>query len=69
VLKVNGADIHEIADVAKALETPQGKFHVFEFEGVKADFVIPVAELGKINARIADTYKVTRARYLTGDPE
>jgi len=66
---VNGQPIHDIADVAKALEQPQGKFQVFHFEGVESDFVIPVAELAQINDRIAKTYKVTRLRYLTGDPE
>jgi S1-C subfamily serine protease len=66
---VNGQAIHVIADVAKALEKPQGDYHVFHFEGVEADFVVRAADLGKINERIAETYKVTRTRYLKGDPE
>lgn len=66
---VNGQPIHEIADVEKALEKPQGDFHVFHFEGVETDFVIPVAKRDAINQRIAKTYKVTRTRYLHGDPE
>ncbi|MHC4817369.1 MAG: PDZ domain-containing protein [Planctomycetota bacterium] len=66
---VNGQAIQVIADVAKALEKPQGDFHVFHFEGVETDFVIRAADLGKINERIAKTYMVTQTRYLQGDPE
>jgi len=69
VTKVNGKEIREIADVAKALEEPAGKFHVFELEGVQTDVVIPAERLGEINARIAQTYRVPRMRYLAGDPE
>ena len=66
---VNGQAVHVIADVAGALEKPQGDYHVFRFEGVETDFVIRAADYDKINERIADTYKVTRTRYLKGDPE
>ena len=70
IKKVNGMPVHEIADVAKALEKPQDRgFHVFEFEGVESDFVIPADEREAIDDRIAKTYKVTRTRYLLGDPE
>lgn len=64
---VNGLRIREIADVAKALETPQEGFHVFRFEGVESDFVIPEGKLDEIDQRIAKNYKVTRIRYLDGD--
>jgi hypothetical protein len=64
---VNGARIREIADVAKALETPQAGFHVFHFEGVESDFVIPAAKLDEIERRIAKNYRVSRLRYLDGD--
>jgi hypothetical protein len=66
---VNGRRVLDLADVAKALSEPQGDFHVFQFEGVQSDFVVPVAELAEVDARIAATYKVTRGRYLAGDPE
>jgi S1-C subfamily serine protease len=66
---VNGQRIREIADVAKAIEVPPGAFHVFHFEGVESDFVIPVDKLAEINERIARNYKVTRLRYLRGDEE
>jgi S1-C subfamily serine protease len=66
---VNGKRIREIADVAKALEAAQGAFHVFHFEGVESDFVIPADKLAEINERIAQNYKVTRLRYLRGDEE
>lgn len=69
ILAVNGVPVREIADVAGALAKPQVGFHVFEFEGVESDFVVPVDRLDAINARIAETYKVPRLRYLTGDPE
>lgn len=65
---VNGQRIREIADVAKALETPRDGFHVFHFEGVESDFVIPASKLNEIDRRIAKTYKVSRLRYLEGDP-
>ncbi len=64
---VNGQKIREIADVAKALETPQDGFHVFRFEGVESDFVIPATKLDEINQRIAKNYKVSLLRYLDGD--
>ncbi len=67
--RVNGMPIREIADVAKALETSPTAFHVFQFEGVESDFVIPAGQLGEINARIAAAYRITRLRHLSGDPE
>ncbi len=66
---VNGMPIREIADVAKALEASKDGFHVFQFEGVESDFVVPAGQLGEINARIAQTYRITRLRHLSGDPE
>ncbi|MHC4547707.1 MAG: PDZ domain-containing protein [Planctomycetota bacterium] len=66
---VNGKPIHVIADVARALEAPQGAFHVFRFEGVESDFVIRASELGAIDRRVTERYKVTRSRYLEGDPD
>ncbi len=69
LLKVNGQPINEIADVVAALKKPQGDFHVFGFEGVQSDFVLPVKEREAINERIAERYMVTRTRYLHGDPE
>jgi S1-C subfamily serine protease len=65
---VNGQPIRELADVAKALEKPSASgFHVFRFEGVESDFVIPAAKLDEINRRIARHYGVTELRYLAGD--
>jgi len=69
VESVNGRRIRELADVPKALESPQGGFHVFRFEGVESDFVIPAAKLDEINRHIARIYKVSRLRYLDGDPK
>ena len=66
---VNGTAVQTIADVAKALEKPQGEFHVFGFEGVQADFVIRASELEEIDARIAKTYMIPRTRYLDGDAQ
>ena len=63
---MNGQPIHGIADVAKALESPEGEFHVFRFEGLESDFVIPAAQLEEIDKHIADTYKVTLLRNLHG---
>jgi hypothetical protein len=67
IARVNGVPVREIADVAKALETPVRGFHVFELEGTEADIVLPAQELKEIDARIARTYKVTRLRFLAGD--
>ncbi len=69
IVSVNDKPIAEIADVATALESRKEGFHVFRFEGVETDFVVPVDKLGEINARIAERYKVTRERYLLGDAE
>jgi len=69
ILRVNGMDITEIADVAKALEAPKGEFHVFEFEGVASDFVVAAAELEAIDKRIADNYRIPKMRHLRGDAQ
>ena len=66
---INGIEINDFDGVPKALETPEGPYHVFRFEGVETDFVIPAAELDEINKRIAEKYKVTRLRYLSGDED
>jgi hypothetical protein len=66
---INGIEINDFEGVPKALETPEGPYHVFRFEGVESDFVIPADQLDAINARIAEKYKVTRLRYLEGDED
>ena len=66
---INGIEIHAFTDVPRALATPVGKHHVFRFDGLESDFVIPAAELEAIDKRIAETYKVTSLRYLRGDAE
>jgi S1-C subfamily serine protease len=66
IKSVNGQPIHAIADVAKALEKPEGEFHVFRFEGLESDFVIPAAQLADIDKRIAETYKVTLLKNIHG---
>jgi hypothetical protein len=67
VESVNGRKILAIEDVAKALETPERGFHVFRFEGLTTDFVIPADQLAAIDARVAQTYKVSLLRHLDGD--
>jgi S1-C subfamily serine protease len=69
VRTINGIEINDFASVPRALQTPEGKYHVFRFDGVESDFVIPADQLDTINKRIAGKYKVTRLRYLRGDPE
>jgi hypothetical protein len=64
---VNGIQINELADVARALETPEGRYHVFRFEGVESDFVLPSADLAAIDQRIARTYRIPRLRHLGAD--
>ncbi|MHC4953420.1 MAG: PDZ domain-containing protein [Planctomycetota bacterium] len=67
--KINGMLITEIADVAKALGKPKGEFHVFEFQGVASDFVIPAAKLKEIDERVSKNYRIPKMRHLRGDPE
>jgi S1-C subfamily serine protease len=69
VESVNGMKIRGIADVARALDAPQDGYHVFRFEGTHSDFVIPAVKLEEIDRRIANAYRVSRLRYLDGDPE
>ena len=69
IKSVNGRPINRIADVAKALEKPEGKFHVFRFDGVASDYVVVADQLEAINERIAKTYRISRLRYLKGDPK
>ncbi|MHC4938399.1 MAG: PDZ domain-containing protein [Planctomycetota bacterium] len=69
ILRINGLEISEIADVAKALEVPKGEFHVFEFEGVASDYAIPVKDLADIDKRVSETYRIPKMRHLRGDPE
>jgi len=64
IASVNGRKVLAIADVAAALEAPEGGFHVFRFEGLESDFVLPAAKLAEIDARIAENYKVTAPRRL-----
>ncbi|MDJ0520644.1 MAG: hypothetical protein QNJ90_01075 [Planctomycetota bacterium] len=66
---INGIEINDFKDVPKALETPEGAYHVFRFDGLESDLVIEAAKLDEINKRIADKYKVTRMRYLKGDKD
>jgi len=67
IVRVNGMEITEIADVAKALETPKDKFHVFEFEGVASDYVIAADQLTEIDKRVAENYRIPKMRHLRGD--
>jgi len=69
VESVNGTRITRLADVVEALKRPQGGFHVFRFEGVFPDYVIDASKLEEIDRRIAKTYRVSRARWLPGDPD
>jgi len=66
---INGIEINDFAGVPKALATPEGKYHVFRFDGLESDFVIEADKLAEIDKRIADKYKVTRLRYLEGDED
>ncbi|MDF1701742.1 MAG: hypothetical protein P1V36_11355 [Planctomycetota bacterium] len=66
---INGIEILDFKSVPKALETPEGAYHVFRFDGLTTDVVIPADELDAINKRIAEKYKVTRLRYLRGDED
>jgi len=61
---VNDRPILELADVTRALDERAGEYHVFRFEGLESDYVIPAARLGEIDARVAQTYKVTMLRNL-----
>lgn len=63
---VNGIRITELKDVDKALATPEGRFHVFRFEGVETDYVILAEERDRFDQRIATTYKIPSLRYLHG---
>ena len=69
ILRINGMEISEIADVPKAMAAPKGNFHVFEFEGVAADFAIEASKLAEIDARVAESYRIPKMRHLRGDPE
>ena len=69
IRSVNGKRIAEIGDVAQALTQPltQGEraYHVFRFEGLTSDVVLPAEGMDEINARIAKNYKVTKLRHLS----
>ena len=67
ILTVNGKKITRMRDVAEALLTPLGEFHVFVFEGLEKPFVVKAAELEAINERIAKTYKIPELSYLEKD--
>ncbi len=66
---INGIEILDFKSVPKALATPEGAYHVFRFDGLESDLVIPADELEAINKRIAEKYKVTRLRFLRGDDD
>ncbi|MHC4469720.1 MAG: PDZ domain-containing protein [Planctomycetota bacterium] len=67
IKEVNGKKITRMRDVADALLTPLGEYHVFTFEGLDKPFVIKAAELEKINARIAERYKIKEQSYIETD--
>jgi S1-C subfamily serine protease len=69
IQRINGMQITDIADVAKALKTPKGKYHVFEFEGVASDYAIVAADLEEIDKRVSASYRIPKMRHLRGDPE
>jgi len=64
---VNDRPILELADITRALDERAGEYHVFRFEGLESDYVIPAARLGEIDARVAQTYKVTMLRNLRAE--
>lgn len=64
VKTVNGKTIGGLEDVVEALKAPAGKHHVFRFEGVTSDYVVPVDQLEAINKRIAETYRISKTRYI-----
>jgi S1-C subfamily serine protease len=65
---INGVEINDFQCVTRALEAPENGFHVFRFEGLTTDFVVPADELDEINERIAKQYKITTLAFLR-DPE
>lgn len=64
---INGRAIHAFGDVGKALETPEGDYHVFRFEGLESDFVIAADQRETIDARIAERYKIRSLRHVDAD--
>lgn len=70
IKSINGVEIFGMADLPKAFETPEGDFHVFRFDGLESDLVLPAAEMDAITKRIAERYKVTLLSHIvTGDDE
>jgi S1-C subfamily serine protease len=67
VATVNGKKITRMRDVAEALLTPLGEFHVFVFEGLDKPFVVKAADLEEINDRIAKRYKIPEMSYIEKD--
>jgi S1-C subfamily serine protease len=63
---INGKPIGMLGDVLEALKTPDGDFHVFRFEGVTADYVVPASELETVDKRVLDTYKVPVQQFIKG---
>jgi len=64
VVTVNGKKITEMADIAEALKTPLGGFHVITFDGVEKDFVIRADQLEETDKRIAERYRISELSYL-----
>lgn len=66
VADVNGVHIGCMADLQRAIKTPQGGYHVIHFEGMDDYIVLDAGQLPKVDAEIMKRYGVPALSYLNG---
>ncbi len=67
VNKVNGKAVKELADVKRAMMTPENGFHVIEFAEKDETLVLQTEAVEAANPRIFAAYGITEPEYFGGD--
>ncbi len=67
VAKVNGMAIKNLADVKRAMGTPENGFHVIEFAGMDETLVLQTAAVKAANPQIFDSYGISEHEYFGDD--
>lgn len=68
LVEVNGRPIGKIADLDKALRSPDRGFHRFIFEEFDREMIFRASDLETADFRIARQYGIPELRYLRSDP-
>ncbi|MCP4137706.1 MAG: PDZ domain-containing protein [bacterium] len=62
VTEINGKQIRSLADVAAAVKTPQGAYHVIRIKGTNKPLILKASEIAGADKRILRNYKIPAGR-------